>query len=164
MIDGMKPEFRCGIGYDSHRLAEGRKLVLGGVRLDSPRGSVAHSDGDALSHAIVDALLGAAGLGDIGRHFPDSDPQWKNANSTVFLEQTRQKLAQHGMRVLNIDAVVVIDEPKLGPHLRAMEDNLAAALEIAASQISVKAKTSEGTAPAIAVAHAVALLARMESA
>ena len=155
--------FRCGIGFDSHRLAEGRKLVLGGVALESPRGSVAHSDGDVLSHAIVDALLGAAGLGDIGRHFPDSDPQWKNASSKVFLEEVRRQLAGHGLRILNIDAVVVIDEPKLAPHIRTMAENLAAALGIAISQVSVKAKSSEGTAPKIAVAHAVALLAKADS-
>jgi 2-C-methyl-D-erythritol 2,4-cyclodiphosphate synthase len=151
--------YRCGIGYDCHRLAEGRHLVLGGVALESPRGAVAHSDGDVLSHAVVDALLGAAGLGDIGRHFPDTDPQWKGASSRVFLEQVRRQLADHGLRILNIDAVVVIDEPKLAPHVRAMAENLATALGIEAAQVSVKAKSSEGTAQWVAAAHAVALLA-----
>jgi len=160
---GFEAVFRCGIGYDCHRLEVGRKLVLGGVLLDSPRGSVAHSDGDVLSHAIVDALLGAAGLGDIGRHFPDTDPRWKNASSKLFLDEVRRQLAGCGLRILNIDAVVVIDEPKLAPHVGAMAGNLAAALGIAAAQVSVKAKSSEGTTPMIAVAHAVALLAKAES-
>ena len=155
--------FRCGIGYDTHRLAEGRKLVLGGVELESPRGPVAHSDGDVLSHAIVDALLGAAGLGDIGRHFPDTDPRWKNASSKIFLAEARRQLAEHGLRILNIDTVVILDEPKLAPHLPAMAKYLSAILGIEPSQVSVKAKTSEGTAPTIAVAHAVALLARADS-
>jgi len=150
---------RCGIGYDSHRLAEGRRLVIGGVELDSPRGSVAHSDGDVLSHAIVDALLGAANLGDIGRHFPDTDPRWKGASSRIFLEEIRRLLAASGLRVLNIDSVVVLDEPKLAPHIPAMAQNLAAWLGIDPAQISVKAKTTEGTAPQLAAAHAIALVA-----
>ncbi|MBI4478693.1 MAG: 2-C-methyl-D-erythritol 2,4-cyclodiphosphate synthase [Acidobacteria bacterium] len=151
--------FRCGIGYDLHRLAEGRRLLLGGVEIASPRGSVAHSDGDVLSHAIVDALLGAAGLGDIGRHFPDTDPRWKGASSRIFLEEMRRLLATSGLRIVNIDSVIVLDEPKLAPHITAMSENLAAALGIQPSQVSVKAKTSEGTAPAVAAAHAVALIA-----
>ena len=149
---------RCGIGYDLHRLAEGRKLVLGGEEIASPRGSVAHSDGDVLSHAIVDALLGAAGLGDIGRHFPDTDPRWQGASGRVFLEEIRRLLAASGLGVLNIDSVIVLDEPKLRPHLAAMSKNVAAWLGIEPSQVSVKAKTSEGTARDVAAAHAVALL------
>lgn len=151
---------RCGIGYDSHRLAEGRKLVIGGVELASPRGAVAHSDGDVLSHAIVDALLGAAALGDIGRHFPDSDPRWKGVASREFLAEVRRLLAERGFRILNIDAVVVLDEPKLAPHIVAMSRNLATALGIAPEQVSIKAKTSEGVSPTVAAAHAVALLAQ----
>jgi 2-C-methyl-D-erythritol 2,4-cyclodiphosphate synthase len=154
---------RCGIGYDSHRLVKRRKLVLGGVALRSPRGPVAHSDGDVLSHAIVDALLGAAGLGDIGRFFPDTDPRWKNASGKLFLQQVRGQVAAHRFRILNIDAVVVIDTPKLAPHTAAMAENIAAALGIQASQVSVKAKTSEGAATDIAAAHAVALLLRAGS-
>ena len=154
---------RCGIGYDTHRLEEGRKLVIGGIELPSPRGTVAHSDGDVLSHAIVDALLGGAGLGDIGRHFPDSDPKWKGASSRVFLEEVRRKLALDGLQILNIDAVVVLDEPRLAPHIAAMSQNIAAALGIDPSHVSVKAKTSEGTSPLLAAAHAVALLERMVS-
>jgi 2-C-methyl-D-erythritol 2,4-cyclodiphosphate synthase len=149
---------RCGIGYDTHRLMEGRKLVLGGVEIPSPRGSVAHSDGDALSHAIVDALLGAAGLGDIGRHFPDTDPRWKGSSSRVFLEEIRRLLAASGLRILNIDSVIILDQPKLAPHLAAMSRNIAEALGIESAQVSVKAKTSEGAAPDFATAHTVALL------
>ena len=151
---------RCGIGYDLHRLSEGRKLVLGGVELDFQRGSVAHSDGDVLSHAVVDALLGAAGLGDIGRRFPDTDSRWKGARSQIFLEEIRRLLKAGGLRILNIDSVIVLDEPKLAPHISAMSRNLAQWLGIDPAQVSVKAKTSEGTAPNVAAAHAVALLAR----
>jgi 2-C-methyl-D-erythritol 2,4-cyclodiphosphate synthase len=156
----MQEGYRCGIGFDTHRLAEGLRLVLGGVALESSRGSVAHSDGDVLSHAIVDALLGAAGLGDIGRHFPDSDPQWKNASSKLFLHKVREELAEHHFQILNIDAVVIIDEPKLAPHITEMEENLAGALGISKTQVSVKAKTSEGTSLSIAAAQAIALIAR----
>jgi 2-C-methyl-D-erythritol 2,4-cyclodiphosphate synthase len=113
-----------------------------------------------LSHAVVDALLGAAGLGDIGRHFPDTDPRWKGASSRIFLEEIRRLLAAGGFRILNIDSVIILDEPKLAPHIPAMSNNLAAWLEIEPSQVSVKAKTSEGAAPDVAAAHAVALLAR----
>ena len=153
---------RCGIGYDSHRLAEGRKLVIGGVELDSPRGPVAHSDGDVLSHAIVDALLGAANLGDIGRHFPDTDSRWKGASSKIFLEEIGRLLEARGLRILNIDSVVVLDEPKLGPHIPAMAQNLAAWLGIDPAQVSVKAKTTEGAAPLLAAAHAITLVASSE--
>jgi 2-C-methyl-D-erythritol 2,4-cyclodiphosphate synthase len=151
--------FRCGIGYDLHRLEVGRTLVIGCVEIPSPHGTIAHSDGDVLSHAIVDALLGAAGLGDIGRHFPDSNPKWKGASSRVFLEEVRRLLAANGHRILNVDSVVVLDRPKLADHIAAMSQNVAAALGITAAQVSVKAKTSEGTAPNVAAAHAVALLA-----
>ena len=149
---------RCGIGYDTHRLMEGRKLVIGGVEIPSSRGSIAHSDGDVLSHAIVDALLGAAGLGDIGRHFPDTDPKWKGASSRVFLEEICRLLASADLLILNIDSVVILDQPKLAPHIPAMSRQIAAALGIDAAQVSVKAKTSEGTAPDLGSAHAVALL------
>ena len=158
-MSGAIENIRCGIGYDLHRLAEGRKLVLGGVEIASPRGSVAHSDGDVLSHAVVDALLGAAGLGDIGRHFPDTDPRWKGARSRIFLEEIRRLLAASGLRILNIDSVIILDEPKLALQIAAMSNNLAAWLGIEPAQVSVKAKTSEGTAPGVAAAHAVALLA-----
>ena len=159
----MTTALRCGIGYDTHRLAEGRKLVIGGVEIPSSRGSIAHSDGDVLSHAIVDALLGAAGLGDIGRHFPDTDPRWKGSGSRTFMEEAGRLLVASGWHVLNIDSVVILDTPKLAPHLAAMSQNIAAWLGIGASQVSVKAKTSEATAPDVAAAQAVALLAAAAS-
>ena len=149
---------RCGIGYDTHRLAEGRKLLLGGVEIASPRGLLAHSDGDVLCHAIADALLGAAGLGDLGQHFPDSDPRWKNASSLTFLETIRSLLVGKGFRVLHIDSVVVLDEPKLSPHIPRMIEALASALGVDREHVSVKAKTSQGMFAGVASAHAVVLL------
>ena len=158
----MQTGLRCGIGYDTHRLVAGRKLVLGGVEIPSPRGLLGHSDGDVLSHAIVDALLGAAGLGDMGRFFPDSDPRWKNASSKLFLETIRGLLAERKLEIVNIDSVVVLDEPKLAPYMDQIKENLAAALGIAPERVNVKAKTSEGAAPEFAAAHAVVLLAQSE--
>jgi 2-C-methyl-D-erythritol 2,4-cyclodiphosphate synthase len=147
---------RSGIGYDLHRLAEGRKLILGGVEVPFRMGSVSHSDGDALAHALCDALLGAAGLGDIGTHFPDSDPKWKGASSLRFLERVREMLAEHQFRVVHIDATVILERPKLGPHFPAMREALAKSLGIAPSLINLKAKTNEsvdavGRGEAIAV-------------
>ena len=135
---------RVGIGYDLHRLAEGRKLILGGVELTFSKGPVGHSDGDALAHALCDALLGAAGLGDIGTHFPDTDPKWKDAPSLLFLEHIRDLLAQQGLRIAHIDAIVITEKPKLGPHFPAMREALAKSLGIAPSSINLKAKTNEG--------------------
>jgi 2-C-methyl-D-erythritol 2,4-cyclodiphosphate synthase len=135
---------RAGIGYDLHRLAEGRKLILGGVELPFHRGPVGHSDGDALAHAVCDALLGAAGLGDIGTHFPDTDPKWKDASSLRFLERVRELLIEHQFRIVHIDAVVIAEKPKLGPHFPAMREALAKSLGISASAINLKAKTNEG--------------------
>jgi 2-C-methyl-D-erythritol 2,4-cyclodiphosphate synthase len=148
---------RCGIGYDLHRLAEGRKLVLGGVEISSGRGPIAHSDGDVLCHAVVDALLGAAGLGDIGRLFPDHEPKWKDASGRVFLEQVQRLLATRGFHIVNIDSVIILDAPKLAPHIAAMAANLASWLGITTEHISIKAKTSEGTAGSVVAAHSVAL-------
>ena len=136
---------RSGIGYDLHRLAEGRKLMIGGVEVPFDKGSVGHSDGDVLCHALCDALLGAAGLGDIGMHFPDTDPKWKGAASLVFLEQTRKLLDGSGLRISHLDAVVICERPKLGPHFPAMRAAIAGALGIAGEQINLKAKTNEGT-------------------
>ncbi|OFW37263.1 MAG: 2-C-methyl-D-erythritol 2,4-cyclodiphosphate synthase [Acidobacteria bacterium RIFCSPLOWO2_12_FULL_60_22] len=150
--------FRCGIGYDSHLLVKGRKLLLGGVEIPSPRGLRGHSDGDVLSHAIVDALLGAAGLGDMGNYFPDTDPRWKNASSLKFLDAIRQLLTERRLQIVNIDTVVILDEPKLGPHMNQIKEGLAAALGINKQRVNVKAKTSEGTSPNLAAAHAVVLL------
>lgn len=135
---------RSGIGYDLHRLAAGRKLILGGVQVPFEKGSVGHSDGDALAHAICDALLGAAGLGDIGTHFPDTDPRWKGAHSLIFLEHVRGLLAERRLRIMHVDAIVIAEQPKLGPHFSAMRDALAKALGIEASRINLKAKTNEG--------------------
>lgn len=135
---------RSGIGYDLHRLAAGRKLILGGIEVPFDKGPVGHSDGDALTHAICDALLGAAGLGDIGTHFPDTDPKWKNACSLLFLEHLRGLLAQHRLRIMHLDAIVITERPKLGPHFAAMREALAGALGIDASHINLKAKTNEG--------------------
>jgi 2-C-methyl-D-erythritol 2,4-cyclodiphosphate synthase len=135
---------RAGIGYDLHRLAEGRKLILGGIELPFHKGPVGHSDGDALAHALCDALLGAAGLGDIGTHFPDTDPKWKDASSLRFLERVREMLAEHQFHIANIDAIVILEKPKLGPHFPAMRDALAKSLGVSVSTINLKAKTNEG--------------------
>ena len=135
---------RSGIGYDLHRLSAGRKFILGGIEVPFDKGCVGHSDGDALAHAICDALLGAAGLGDIGTHFPDTDPKWKGANSLRFLAHIRSLLAEKRLRIVHLDAIVIAERPKLGPHFAAMRDALAAALGIQAAQINLKAKTNEG--------------------
>ena len=150
--------FRCGIGYDTHRLVEGRRLLLGGVEIPSPRGLAGHSDGDVLSHAIADALLGAAGLGDLGHYFPDSNPRWKDASSLRFLEAIRALLAEKGTAIVNIDSTVVLDEPKLAPYVPRMRETVAIALGIESECVNIKAKTSEGVSPQLAAAHAVALL------
>ena len=143
-VSSPHPLLRTGIGNDLHRLAAGRKLILGGVRIPFERGPVGHSDGDVLAHAICDALLGAAALGDIGRHFPNSSPQWKNASSLVFLRRVRQLLAGDGYSIVNIDATVGLERPKLAPHLPLIVRKLAATLRLKSDQISVKAKTGEG--------------------
>ena len=155
---------RSGIGYDLHRLAEGRKLILGGIELAFHKGPVGHSDGDALAHAMCDALLGAAGLGDIGTHFPDTDPKWKDANSLRFLEHVRDLLAEHRFRIVHIDATVITEKPKLGPQFPAMRVALAKSLGIEPAMINLKAKTNEtvdavGRGEAIA-AQAIATLDR----
>jgi 2-C-methyl-D-erythritol 2,4-cyclodiphosphate synthase len=135
---------RCGIGYDLHRLDEGRKLIIGGIEVPFEKGSVGHSDGDVLAHAICDALLGAAGSGDIGKHFPDQDPTWKGANSLLFLEHVRKLLDQDRFSVEYIDAVVILERPKLGPHFPRMREALAKSLGVPADRIHLKAKTNEG--------------------
>lgn len=135
---------RCGVGYDLHRLAEGRKLMIGGVEVPFDKGPVGHSDGDVLSHSICDALLGAAGLGDIGTHFPDTDPKWKGVSSLLFLEHTKKMLDRNKLTILHVDAVVICERPKLGPHFPAMRRELARALGIPPERINLKAKTNEG--------------------
>ena len=135
---------RCGIGYDLHRLAEGRKLIIGGIEVPFDKGPVGHSDGDVVAHAVCDALLGAAGLGDIGKHFPDNDPKWKGANSLLFLDHARKLLDEHRFAIDYLDVVVILERPKLGPHFPKMREALANALRIPADKIHLKAKTNEG--------------------
>jgi 2-C-methyl-D-erythritol 2,4-cyclodiphosphate synthase len=154
---------RIGIGYDIHRLVEGRKLILGGVPIPFEKGLLGHSDSDVLTHAICDALLGAAALGDIGAHFPDSDPRWAGASSLKFLEHVVELVTEKGYRVANIDATVIAERPKLRPHIQAIRESLASVLRIEVDQVNVKAKTNEGLesigrGEAIA-AQAVALIA-----
>lgn len=137
-------ERRVGIGYDVHRFAEGRKLVLGGVRIPDHAGLEGHSDADVLAHAITDALLGAAGEGDIGRHFPDTDPSYEGADSISLLAQVTTKLEALGWRVVNVDATVVCETPRLQPFADEMSRTLAAALRAEPARVSVKATTNEG--------------------
>lgn len=136
--------YRCGIGYDLHCLAEGRKLIIGGIEVPFEKGPVGHSDGDVVAHALCDALLGAAGLGDIGTHFPDSDPQWKGANSLLFLEHARKLLDENHFAIEYVDAVVILERPKLGPHFLKMREALARSLRVPVEKIHLKAKTNEG--------------------
>jgi 2-C-methyl-D-erythritol 2,4-cyclodiphosphate synthase len=132
-----------GLGYDVHRLAEGRPLVLAGVTIPSEKGAVAHSDGDVVFHALVDALLGAAALGDIGEWFPDTDARWKGASSTQFVEHTIGLLASHGLRVVNIDATLVLESPKISAFKQEMRENISRACQLPVQRVSVKATTSE---------------------
>jgi len=135
---------RSGIGYDSHRLLAGRRLVLGGVELESDAGLDGHSDADALAHALIDALLGAAGLGDIGEHFPDSDERYRDADSIGLLEQAVALVRERGFALVNVDATVVMERPKLGPARAAIRARLAAALGLTVADVNVKATTGEG--------------------
>lgn len=135
---------RVGTGFDVHRLTAGRKLIIGGVDIPAEEGLLGHSDADVLLHAICDALLGAAGLGDIGRHFPDSDPKYKGISSLVLLEEVRRLLAEGGFRVHNIDATIVAERPRMAPHTPAMAANIAAAAGVDRSSVNVKATTTEG--------------------
>ncbi|HQA49482.1 MAG: 2-C-methyl-D-erythritol 2,4-cyclodiphosphate synthase [Syntrophomonadaceae bacterium] len=134
---------RIGIGYDVHRLQSGRKLVLGGVIIPHPTGLLGHSDADVLSHAVGDALLGAAALGDLGQHFPDNDERFKDANSLDLLASISALLKQAGYKVINIDSVIVAQAPRLAPYIPSMRSNIAAALGISTEQVSVKATTTE---------------------
>jgi 2-C-methyl-D-erythritol 2,4-cyclodiphosphate synthase len=156
--------FRIGLGYDSHRLIEGRPLILGGEIVPHSAGLKGHSDGDALCHAITDAILGAAALGDIGRHFPDTDPQFKDANSLGLLARAVGIVREAGYAIENVDAVVIAERPKLAPHADRIRARLAVTLGVDVGAVSVKGKTNEGMgevgrAEGIAV-HAVALLRR----
>ena len=154
--------FRIGQGFDVHALVPGRKLLIGGVDIPFDRGLLGHSDGDVLLHAICDALLGAAGLGDIGRHYPDTDESLRGTDSSGLLAAVKQQLDQAGWRVANLDATIIAQAPRMAPHIAAMVANIARILRIAESQVNVKAKTTErlgftGRGEGIA-AHAIALL------
>lgn len=138
---------RIGLGRDLHRLEAGRKFILGGVEIPHEKGLLGHSDADVLTHAIIDALLGAAGLGDIGEFFPDSDPKWKNANSLELLKGVSRHLKGNGLRLVNLDCVVICDVPKVLPHRENIRRSLAEALGVDSGQIFVKGKTNEGLAP-----------------
>ena len=153
---------RAGTGYDLHRLVEGRPLVLGGVTILSDRGALGHSDADVVCHAVTDAILGAAALGDIGAHFPDTDPRWKDASSVDLLRRACARLAEAGLGVGNVDVTVVLERPKIKEHIAAMRDRLAAAMGVDVARVSIKGKTNEGVdaigrGEAIA-AHAIALV------
>jgi len=156
---------RIGTGYDLHRLVEGRRLVLGGVVIPFDRGLAGHSDADAVCHAVTDAILGAAAAGDIGRHFPDSDPRWKDADSLTLLARAVEIVAAGGYGIVNVDVVVIAERPRLVPYIDAMRANLARVIGITAAQVGIKGKTNEGVGSigageSIAV-HAVALLTRV---
>ncbi|MEY4318141.1 MAG: 2-C-methyl-D-erythritol 2,4-cyclodiphosphate synthase [Pseudomonadota bacterium] len=141
------PTFRIGEGWDVHALVEGRPLMLGGVLVPHTHGLLGHSDADVLLHAITDALLGAAGLGDIGKHFPDTDPAFKGADSWVLLQRAGQAVAKAGFSIGNIDSTVIAQAPKLAPHIGAMCERIAAALQLDVTQVNVKAKTAEKMGP-----------------
>lgn len=159
---------RVGIGYDVHAFADDRPLILGGVDIPADRGLLGHSDADVLLHAIMDALLGAAGMGDIGRHFPDNDPAFKDASSLDLLRDVHERLTAAGWTVGNVDATVVAETPRLTPHVPAMVENISAILSIGPERVNVKATTSEGLGfvgarEGIAAHAAVTLYGRSES-
>ncbi len=135
---------RSGIGYDSHRLAPGRRLVIGGVQIPSELGLDGHSDADVLTHAVIDALLGAAGLGDIGEHFPDTDERWRDADSIALLRSVVETLDARGLAVVNVDCTLVMQAPKLAPHKQEIRERLAGAMGVGGEAVNVKATTGEG--------------------
>lgn len=134
---------RIGIGHDTHRLEEGKPLILGGVRIDHPRGLAGHSDADVVLHAVTDALLGASGLGDIGDAFPDTDPQYKDCDSKLFIKETLARLNQDGWRIVNVDVTIFAQEPKLGPVKQQIRESVASVLGLALNDVNIKAKTGE---------------------
>jgi 2-C-methyl-D-erythritol 2,4-cyclodiphosphate synthase len=140
-------DVRVGIGHDTHRLTEGRPLILGGLRIEHPRGLLGHSDADVVCHAVADALLGAAGLGDIGDHYPDTDPSWSGLDSTRLLAEVVDRVGQAGWRPVNCDVVIHAQEPKLGAHKQSIRVNLARLLRVGESAVNVKAKTGEHVGP-----------------
>jgi 2-C-methyl-D-erythritol 2,4-cyclodiphosphate synthase len=135
---------RVGIGYDSHRFEDGRPLVLGGIRIPHSRGLAGHSDADAVAHALIDAILGAAAAGDIGQHFPDTDPKWKGADSMELLRQAHELVRRRGYTLAQADLTIIIEQPRMGPHLAPMAANLAERLGAPTGSVSLKAKTNEG--------------------
>lgn len=143
----MTAAFRIGEGWDTHALVPGRKLVLGGTEIPFDRGLLGHSDADALLHAITDALLGAAGLGDIGTHFPDTDERFRGADSAVLLAEAAKRVREKGWQVGNVDSTVIAQAPRLAPHIETMRERIAQVLELAPSQVNVKAKTAEKLGP-----------------
>jgi 2-C-methyl-D-erythritol 2,4-cyclodiphosphate synthase len=158
----MNTSSRIGIGYDIHRLVEGRKLIIGGVEIPFSKGLLGHSDSDVLTHAICDALLGAAALGDIGTHFPDTDPRYKGASSLDLLAHVVALIHERGYQIVNIDSIVMAERPKLKPHVQAICETLAKILNIDVENVSVKAKTNEGLESVgrqeAMAAHAVVLI------
>ena len=138
---------RIGQGFDAHALVAGRRLVIGGVEIPYEKGLAGHSDADVLIHAVCDALLGAAALGDIGRHFPDTDPKYKNADSRMFLREVGGKIREAGFTIANVDATVIAEAPKMAPHILAMRQRIAQALAVKLEQVNVKAKTAEKMGP-----------------
>ena len=156
-------QFRNGMGWDTHRLVEGRPLILGGVKIESEFGLEGHSDADILTHAIVDAILGASALGDIGMHFPDTDPRWKNADSLKFLAQTEKMACDAGFKLVNVDSTVILEQPKLADYRQKIREKLAEVMKLNLNAVSVKFKTSEKVGPVgegrSAEAQAIVLLA-----
>ena len=136
-------DLRTGIGFDVHAFAEGRKLILGGIEIQHDKGLAGHSDADALLHAVTDALLGSLALGDIGTHFPDDDPRYKNADSTVFLKKASELLRNRGYYVNNIDVMVMLQKPKISPYIQKMKEKISKILELSSERISIKATTTE---------------------
>ncbi|MAE65915.1 MAG: 2-C-methyl-D-erythritol 2,4-cyclodiphosphate synthase [Phycisphaeraceae bacterium] len=162
-----EPSFRIGHGFDLHRLEPGRRLVVGGLQIESDRGCAAHSDGDVVYHAVTDAVLGAIGQEDIGQLFADSEPKWKDADSALFVEEAERRMSDAGYRIGNLDVTVILQRPKLSPHKSAIRDNLARLLRCEAARVNLKGKTHEradalGRGEAIAC-HAVILLQREEA-
>jgi len=156
--------FKIGFGYDVHKLVEGRKLILGGVEIQHEKGLLGHSDADALLHSICDALLGALALGDIGKHFPDTDPKYKNADSKILLTEVYKLIKERGYKLGNLDSTIVIEKPKIAPHILKMRETISSILECDIEQVSVKATTSErmgfvGTEEGVKV-YAIALITK----
>ncbi len=162
-----QPETRVGFGYDCHRLVEGRPLILGGIEIESDRGLVGHSDADILLHAVTDAMLGASAQGDIGELFPPTDPQWKDADSSVFVRHAAELLESYGWKIANVDAVIVIERPKILPYRDRIRENICSLLGLEPAAVFLKAKTGEGVGPVgtgeLAEAHAVVLISRSGS-